>query len=1458
MSAQQPRITLRPPPHRDFLSGYPGIPASDPAATSPPNPDPIDPLPFLLRPQAVLSGTVEIRSPTKGPPVRARWLSIELEKIETVPPAPAPAQAEGDGKKKDANAVKKEGRFVELIGTGPNKLWEASEVPLRSSAKSFGDSPRKKGFKGMLKGKGGGDDEDEDDGFDLIPDGNYPFKISLPEGLPPTIEVDSKLNGVSYQIVASLCCKGKKGLLKGPAKPAIFVASAPILLDKADLLGWPCFKPVLPTPLPPKLPWAAPPGELTLGETRESKLAIRRDDGTAGEVWLKATRPSSAYGPGDAVGIFVQVGWGGDKPIKLTRIDAVLRETLTFRYPSPANPQYIIRAPPKVTSLFQATTSVSPDPDANPSAFCILYSNEPVGFELNGVVPSDHTRVTVRTAKHVDVAYHLKIRAMIEGGDEISVDNWSCVIGNVSSRVGQGIMNEIGWVEGLCDRPGLPSSSAAADVPPTRPSPLPASAPTRAIPASSPSPAQPPPSASPVLDRSFVDSATEKARLLNGSSHLTPPSTGNFHVANPSPSPLPAPSPIRPSYAPTSAEEEKRRYYEQATRSRDALQASLLSANAPVPSPTATDLTQKTGTGESALSPGAASAEDDHAALHHAAVVTRNNGANGLVRKVSCGDDLNAQDAPLVARAHLTTPARSNTTRAFSGSPVSFDPSPDRSPPVSATTASAATILGRSLTTAESEKRRLFMEAKETARRRQEEARLALEEQNRLLAEMDFEEAQNAYEDRLIAEAELEKRTEERARLDAFEAQQRERIAAEEAQWQREEEERRARALAELDEKKRRAEQALREEMQRFEQQQRTAEAEREEEIARQIAERKAEDDMKRRKAEELRRQDEEREREEEQRRLALSRKREMERQRAEDEARRRAAEEDRLAEIARRRAAEEEEARLRAEAQAQWEAEQEALRRRDAEIAAAAAEEAARRRDEEMRQREEEELRRREEEDARRREEDARRREEDDYRRRREEHEARIRQEQTAAAERNVNSTPAYPYSLVESYSSPPQHIVAGIERAPSVASFAPSIPAAAADANFYASSMAPSGMSEEKAAYLRQLRGQTTSSPLASRSSLNRRPSQSQPPTNAYSADPSARANLYHGYHSQPAYPQPPQPPDHPSYPSPPTRQDSYIPTGPAYPQRYEQDSATPPIPPQPPVPASSSSSSGARYPTAAEEKREAEARRRAEDARGKEAAIPEEEDLPPSYAVPGSAAAPSRERSAAEEKAELERYYSAKAAVEQHQSRAPPPPAPPARHDTLYTGVSSTATPAPSYQPSSYSSPPPPHQAFDGPAYPSQFSSSAAGNGSAPPPPAPLRSDSTPGSSAYDHDAAYRDPSIAAGKRPVQRSTSGASLSGNGYVPTAPPPVPPAPAGYAYASPPPPPPTESQVSYPSDVARHEAHQVLNGSGLGESGFGSFHLEDSQAAFGEFEQLRDQIAASNAARTAAAQNRA
>lgn len=74
------KLTLRPLPHLDFVLGWPGIAGSANGGRNP----------------AHLAGNVEVRMGSKGS--KAKWLRIELRKIETVPGGES---------------------WGELIGTGP-------------------------------------------------------------------------------------------------------------------------------------------------------------------------------------------------------------------------------------------------------------------------------------------------------------------------------------------------------------------------------------------------------------------------------------------------------------------------------------------------------------------------------------------------------------------------------------------------------------------------------------------------------------------------------------------------------------------------------------------------------------------------------------------------------------------------------------------------------------------------------------------------------------------------------------------------------------------------------------------------------------------------------------------------------------------------------------------------------------------------------------------------------------------------------------------------------------------------------------------------------------------------------------------------------------------------------------------------------------------------------------------
>jgi hypothetical protein len=77
------------------------------------------------------------------------------------------SKASSDKDSKDKS--KREGRFVELIGTGPSRLWIAGEDQGAKIDEIDGPVKKRGGFKGLPFKKNGHDDE-EDDGFDFIPD----------------------------------------------------------------------------------------------------------------------------------------------------------------------------------------------------------------------------------------------------------------------------------------------------------------------------------------------------------------------------------------------------------------------------------------------------------------------------------------------------------------------------------------------------------------------------------------------------------------------------------------------------------------------------------------------------------------------------------------------------------------------------------------------------------------------------------------------------------------------------------------------------------------------------------------------------------------------------------------------------------------------------------------------------------------------------------------------------------------------------------------------------------------------------------------------------------------------------------------------------------------------------------------------------------------------------------------
>ncbi|KAG8901483.1 hypothetical protein FRB99_005287 [Tulasnella sp. 403] len=160
-------LFLRPPPNVEFVQGFPGIPSHLPE-----------------RPAACIKGVVELRPGGNG--IKAKWVKVELRKIETLP---------GGGA---ANT------YPEFIGESPVALWQAK------------------------------------DEWDELRARDFPFQIRIPESVPPSIALERNA-GIKYELVASVFVKGKRGLLRREATPTI-TTSTGIVIDKHELhSAWPIY-----------------------------------------------------------------------------------------------------------------------------------------------------------------------------------------------------------------------------------------------------------------------------------------------------------------------------------------------------------------------------------------------------------------------------------------------------------------------------------------------------------------------------------------------------------------------------------------------------------------------------------------------------------------------------------------------------------------------------------------------------------------------------------------------------------------------------------------------------------------------------------------------------------------------------------------------------------------------------------------------------------------------------------------------------------------------------------------------------------------------------------------------------------------------------------------------------------------------------------------------------------------
>ncbi|KAF9268052.1 hypothetical protein L218DRAFT_954446 [Marasmius fiardii PR-910] len=319
----QVKLILRPPPNVDFVHGYPGIP------------------PGTDRQQACVKGAIEVRTGPQG--VKAKWVRVELRKVETLPGGGIP------------------NTFYDFVGPSPVTLWTAS------------------------------------DEYGLLRSQDIPFQIRIPESVPPSIALESGA-GIKYELLASVCTKGKRGFLRR-RKSSVISTQASIIIDKHELHStWPVY---------------------SQQETRQI---------TNEGVTLTVDRNQTCFGPGDRISVMATLRSDSTNTVLLRGFELTLKESTIFR----AGPYTSGKK-----SVPQVRV-VTVDENKVPVNFN-LYGGMVQKAELTCGVSPNHTTTSLNTARHIDITYVLSVKALLGTGPlvmdlPIVLSNWQRVVSHEAIR----------------------------------------------------------------------------------------------------------------------------------------------------------------------------------------------------------------------------------------------------------------------------------------------------------------------------------------------------------------------------------------------------------------------------------------------------------------------------------------------------------------------------------------------------------------------------------------------------------------------------------------------------------------------------------------------------------------------------------------------------------------------------------------------------------------------------------------------------------------------------------------------------------------------------------------------------------------------------------------------------------------------------------------------------------------
>lgn len=273
------------------------------------------------------------------------------------------------------------------------------------------------------------------------------------------------LAGIKYELLASVCTKGKKcvdtannstsrslikyyhrGFLRR-RKSNVVSTQAAIIIDKHELHStWPVY---------------------CQPETRQI---------TNEGVTLTVERNHTCYGPGDRISVMATLKSDNLHTILLRGFELTLKESTIFRAGPYTSGK---KSVPQVRVVVVAETRL-------PVNFS-LYGGMVQKAELTCGVSPNHTTTTLNTARHIDITYILSVKALLGTGQPLVMDlpvvlsNWQRYVrfssnlrgfNNPSRNVSQEATRRIGAAPGLSLLPANASSGVniAATMPsPTRP-----------------------------------------------------------------------------------------------------------------------------------------------------------------------------------------------------------------------------------------------------------------------------------------------------------------------------------------------------------------------------------------------------------------------------------------------------------------------------------------------------------------------------------------------------------------------------------------------------------------------------------------------------------------------------------------------------------------------------------------------------------------------------------------------------------------------------------------------------------------------------------------------------------------------------------------------------------------------------------------------------------------------------